>query len=119
MAVICADTDAEADRLASAADLHFVRRAKGEYLPLALPEEAAAYPYSEIDRQRIVQNRNRLVVGGPQTVQARLQKAIDATHANELMITTMMHGHDARKHSYQLLARMFDLQGEPSIRAAE
>jgi alkanesulfonate monooxygenase SsuD/methylene tetrahydromethanopterin reductase-like flavin-dependent oxidoreductase (luciferase family) len=110
MAVICADTDAEADRLASAADLHFVRRAKGEYLPLASPEEAAAYPYSETDRARIVQNRKRLIVGGPDTVRQRLQAAISNTHADELMITTMMHSHEARKHSYGLLAEMFAMK---------
>ena len=34
---VCADTDAEAERLATTVDLNFVRRAKGEYLPLASP----------------------------------------------------------------------------------
>ena len=43
-AVVCADSDAEAERLASTIDLNFVRRRRGEYLPLASPEEAAAYP---------------------------------------------------------------------------
>jgi hypothetical protein len=33
-------------RLATTVDLNWVRRARGEYLPLASPEEAAAYPYS-------------------------------------------------------------------------
>ena len=44
VAAVCADTDAEADRLATTIDLNFVRRSQGEYLPLASPEEAAAYP---------------------------------------------------------------------------
>jgi len=109
LAVICADTDAQADRLASAADLHFVRRAKGEYLPLASPEEADAYDYSPLDRERIVHNRKRLVVGDPQVVRDRLQALIDATDADEVMITTMVHDHGARRRSYELLARMFDL----------
>ncbi len=39
-AAVCADTDAEAERLASTIDLNFVRRRRGEYLPLASPEEA-------------------------------------------------------------------------------
>src|SRR5690606_29115275 len=98
-----------ADRLASAADLHFVRRAKGEYLPLASPEEADAYDYSPIDHERIAHNRKRLMVGGPQTVRDRLQAMITATDADEVMITTMIHDHDARRHSYELLARMFEL----------
>src|SRR5487761_18523 len=49
-AVIAADSDAEAERIASSAELHHVRRAKGEYLALASPEEASAYPYTEADR---------------------------------------------------------------------
>ena len=49
-AVVCADSDAEAERLASTIDLNFVRRRRGEYLPLASPEEAAAYPYSPAER---------------------------------------------------------------------
>ena len=36
-AVVCADSDAEAERLASTIDLNFVRRRRGEYLPLASP----------------------------------------------------------------------------------
>ena len=46
VAAVAADSEAEADRLATTIDLNFLRRSKGEYLPLASPEEAAAYPYS-------------------------------------------------------------------------
>jgi alkanesulfonate monooxygenase SsuD/methylene tetrahydromethanopterin reductase-like flavin-dependent oxidoreductase (luciferase family) len=84
-----------------------VRRAKGEYLPLASPEEAAAYDYTPVDRTRIAQNRTKLSVGSPATVKARLLPLIEATQAQELMVTTMIHDHAARKHSYELLAEMF------------
>ena len=106
-AVIAADTDAEAERVAASADLHFVRRAKGEYLPLASPEEAAAYPYTPIDRQRIVRHRERLVVGDIKSVMRRLHKLVESTRADELMITTMAYDHAARRRSYELLAEAF------------
>src|SRR5580704_18015942 len=67
VAVVCADSDAEAERLAATVDLNFVRRSKGEYLPLASPEEAAAYPLTEADRRHIVRNRARVFVGSPDT----------------------------------------------------
>ena len=73
-AVIAADTDAEAERIAASADLTIVRRAKGEYLPLASPAEAAAYPYTPIDRERIARQRERLIVGGIDNVTRRLLK---------------------------------------------
>ena len=71
--VVCADTDEEAERLAATVDLNIVRRAKGEYLPLASPEDAASYDYTPVDRARIAQNRTRLTVGSPKTVKARTQ----------------------------------------------
>jgi len=105
--VVCADSDEEAERLAKTVDLNFVRRAKGEYLPLASPEEAAAYDYSPVDEARIAHNRQRVAVGAPATVLARLEPLIAATRADELMVTTMIYDHDARKHSYELLAQAF------------
>jgi luciferase family oxidoreductase group 1 len=109
VAAICADTDAEAERLATTVDLNFVRRSRGEYLPLASPEEAAAYDYAPIDRERIRQNRERVFVGARATIRARLDAIIAATQADELMITTMVYDHAARRHSYELLAQEFGL----------
>jgi luciferase family oxidoreductase group 1 len=108
-AVIAADTDAEAERIASSADLHYARRAKGEYFPLASPDEAAAYPYAPVDRERMARHRTRLIVGGVETVMGRLGALIESTHADELMITTMVYDHAARRHSYELLAKAFGL----------
>jgi alkanesulfonate monooxygenase SsuD/methylene tetrahydromethanopterin reductase-like flavin-dependent oxidoreductase (luciferase family) len=56
VAAIAADSDAEAERIAASADLHFVRRAKGEFVPLASPQEAAAYPHAPVDRSILRQN---------------------------------------------------------------
>jgi luciferase family oxidoreductase group 1 len=108
-AVIAADTDAEAERIGSSAELHFVRRAKGEYAPLASPEEAAAYPYTLIDRERIARQRARLIIGGIDRVKERLLSLIESTRADELMVTSMVYDHGARKHSYELLAQAFAL----------
>jgi len=109
VAVVAAATDAEADRLASTIDLNFVRRAKGEYLPLASPEEASTYPYTPVDRERIRVNRRRVIVGSPATVADRLAALTAATAADELMITTMIYDHAARRRSYELMAEAFAL----------
>jgi luciferase family oxidoreductase group 1 len=110
VAVVAAETDDEAERLASTIDLNWVRRAQGEYLPLASPEDALAYPYTPIDRRRIAANRERLFVGKPSTVRDRLHPLIEATRADELMVTTMIYDHAARRRSYELLALEFGLQ---------
>jgi len=105
--VICADSDEAAERLALTADLNIVRRSRGEHLPLASPEDAAAYDYAPVDRARIAQNRARMAVGAPTTVKAKLAPLIESTKADELMVTTMVFDHGARKHSYELLPQAF------------
>lgn len=106
-AAVVADTDQEAERLASTIDLNFVRRAKGDYLPLESPETALAYPYTPVDRERLKQNRARLFVGTPATIKEKLSPLLKDSQADELMITSMIHDHEARKHSYTLLAQAF------------
>jgi len=110
-AVVCADSNEEAERLALTIDLNWVRRARGEYLPLASPEEAAAYPYSPVDRERIKARRARLFVGTAASVREQLGPLLAATKADELMVTTMIHDHVARRRSYELLAQAFELRG--------
>ena len=117
--VVSADDDAGAERLAATIDLNFVRRAKGEYLPLASPQEAAAYPYSPVDRERIKAGRARLFVGNPDHVRAQLIPLVEATGADEVMITSMIYDHEARKHSYALMAAAFGLEASPPAASAK
>jgi len=42
-------------------------------------------------------------------VLARLEPLIAATKADEVMITTMIYDHAARRHSYELMAHAFGL----------
>jgi luciferase family oxidoreductase group 1 len=108
-AAIAADSDAEAEHIAASAQLHYVRRANGEYLPLESPEVAAAYAYTAVDRERMARQRARLAVGSAVSVKNRLLALAAAAQPDELMITTMIYDHAARLHSYKLLAEAFAL----------
>jgi alkanesulfonate monooxygenase SsuD/methylene tetrahydromethanopterin reductase-like flavin-dependent oxidoreductase (luciferase family) len=110
VAVVAAETDAEAERLASSMDLNRLRRDRGQYLPLPSPEEALAYPYTDAERASIARNRSRLFVGSPQTVMQMLKPMIDASEPDELMIITAVYDHEARKKSYGLMAEVFGLE---------
>ena len=66
---------------------------RGEYLPLA-GREAAAYPYSAADRERIV-TIVRGLHGTVETVRTQLDPLLAATKADEVMVTTMIYDHAA------------------------
>src|ERR1700758_317050 len=109
VAIVTAETDAEAERLASSMDLNRLRRDRGQFAPLPSPDEALAYPYTDAERASIARNRSRLFVGSPATVMQKLQPMISASQADELMIITAVYDHDARRKSYSLLADAFGL----------
>jgi luciferase family oxidoreductase group 1 len=109
-AAVCADTDAQAEHLATTVDLNWALRARGERRPLASPEDALAFPYTPADREHVRQRRNRLFVGSPETVRNQLLPLIEATKADEVMVTTMIYDHAARRRSYELLAQVFGLE---------
>lgn len=109
IAAIAAETDAEAEKLASSADLNRLRRDRGQYLPLPSVEEALAYPYSEGERISVQRNRSRLFVGTPAKIMQDIEPLIASTQPDELMIITATFDHEARKRSYSLLAEEFQL----------
>ena len=48
------------------------------------------------------------IVGSPTTVVEGLRDLLERTGAQELMVTTMVHDHEARLRSYDLVASAFD-----------
>ncbi|WFA19997.1 LLM class flavin-dependent oxidoreductase [Paenibacillus mucilaginosus] len=112
---VCAETDEEAERLASSMDLSFLFHEKGVQRPgIPSPETAANYPYTAYDRMRIESNRSRMIVGSVTTVKAKLIEMSERYGTDELMIVTIMHDFEARLRSYRLLAEAFGLPQAPS-----
>ena len=109
ISVICAETDAEANRLAATLDLAGLRRSQGRFEPLPSPEEALAYDYQPRERQQAEANRNNHFIGSPATVYNRINELATQTGADEIMVSTMTHGHAERRRSYELLAEVFGL----------
>jgi alkanesulfonate monooxygenase SsuD/methylene tetrahydromethanopterin reductase-like flavin-dependent oxidoreductase (luciferase family) len=52
-------------------------------------------------------SRERFFVGTPATIETQLKPLLEATQADEVMITSAIYDHAARKRSYQLLAEHF------------
>ncbi|AJY77030.1 LLM class flavin-dependent oxidoreductase [Paenibacillus beijingensis] len=109
--VICAETDEEAVRLSRSFDLSFHLLERGKEWPgFPSVQSAEAYSFNEFDMERIRHNRQRLIVGSPETVKRKLLALQDAYETDELMIVTLAHDFEARLNSYRLLAEAFQLE---------
>jgi luciferase family oxidoreductase group 1 len=104
--VIVADTDEHARYIAGPGALSFVRLRQGRPAPLSTPQEAADYPYTEIDELVIEDRMSSQIIGSPSTVRAGLDELMESTAADELMVTTIVHGHDDRLRSFELLSEV-------------
>ncbi|MEJ8547302.1 LLM class flavin-dependent oxidoreductase [Brevibacillus borstelensis] len=109
--VICADTEQEAEAAASSLDLTLLLLEKGE-AARGVPsiETARQYPYTAFDRQRILANRQRMIVGDPAQVKARILEMSEACETTEFMVVTITHDFEGKLRSYRLLAEAFSAQ---------
>ena len=101
---LVADTEAEAQRLASSRDLWRLRLERGELGPIPSVEDALAYPYTETERAIVARNRRRQIVGAPEQVRARLAELLAAYGVDEAVVVSICHDARARRRSYELLA---------------
>ena len=104
VSVICAPTEEEAEYHAASTDLAWVRLHRREFAPLPSPEEAIAYQYSPQERVIVEANRQRHFIGTPFKVASTIRNLVNDTGADEIMVTSMMYGRDARFRAYGLLA---------------
>jgi luciferase family oxidoreductase group 1 len=105
-AVLCADTDERAQWLADSIRLGLLRLRQGRPIPFPSPEQAAAHPWSAAERAAAEAATSSHIVGGPETVRAGLERLIEATEIDELMITTNVQGHADRLRSHELVAEL-------------
>jgi luciferase family oxidoreductase group 1 len=104
VSVLAAESDDRARWLAGPSGLTFLSLRRGRPIPLPTPEEAAAYPYTEMDLAFIEERFDSNIAGSPETVRKGLETLLADTDADELMITTMVHDHQDRRRSYEIVA---------------
>ncbi len=107
--VLCAESEAAAQRLAASRDLWRLRLDQGILGPIPTVEEALAYPYSEPEMARVRFHRRRQVVGDPDQVKERLLALAAEYGVEELVVVSICHDSAARRRSYELLADAFAL----------
>ena len=118
VAAICAEDDERARYLAGPARLSMARLRAGRPTRFPTPEEAAAHEFNSAEEQSISALSGSAVIGGPETVRAKLDALAERTAADELMITTMVHDHADRIRSYELIAELYELAAPGAVATA-
>ncbi len=104
---VCADTEAEARRLALSRQLFLVWLYTGRAAPYPAPEDAEAYDYTPRERAILAEATRRTIAGDPGQMRARLTALAGDYGVDELVIVTITHDPKARRRSYELLAEAF------------
>ncbi len=104
--VVLADTDERARELAMPGALSFLRLRSGRPGLLPSVEEALSYDYVPHELAFVEQRLGQQAIGSPETVQASLERLIDDTGVDELMVTTMVHDPADRLRSFERLAEL-------------
>ena len=120
-AVVCAETDERARWLAGSGALSFLLLRSGRPGPVPSPEEAAAYPYNELERAFVEDRHASNIIGSPETVNRGIAELLTATAADELMITTMVYDPADRLRSFELIADLAaaaQVPGGPAVSEA-
>ncbi|WP_051710490.1 LLM class flavin-dependent oxidoreductase [Streptomyces sp. NRRL S-350] len=112
VSAVAADDEPTARRLARSAALGMLRLRRGNPGPIPTPEEAEQYPYSPAETDFIDSWLDNVVLGDPGRVADGLEALRKRTGADELMVTSHIHGHEARLRSYGLIAEAYGLTAE-------
>lgn len=102
--VYAADTDEEAQLLATSHMQSFRALRAGQPMRLPAPVHGLAETLSPEERAQFDAMRRFTAIGGPDTIRATIARFIEETKADELIATAMIHDHAACVHSYEILA---------------
>jgi alkanesulfonate monooxygenase SsuD/methylene tetrahydromethanopterin reductase-like flavin-dependent oxidoreductase (luciferase family) len=102
--IVAADTDAEARRLFTSIQQRFTDMLRNQRGQLAPPIDDIDHYWTPAERAQASRMLACSFVGSPATLRESLQRFVDRTGADELMVNAAIYDHDARVRSYELLA---------------
>jgi luciferase family oxidoreductase group 1 len=112
---VCAETDEEAQYLASSSRMSMRLLRQGRLIQVPPPEEALNYLRSigePVDSGFTPGRRG--VIGSPARVRAGLEEVASAYGAEEVIVVTITFDHGARRRSYELIAEAMGLEPRPA-----
>ena len=102
---LAAETEEEAQRLASSSRMTLRLLRRGRLIPVPPPEKAQRFLEQDTGGARGTSRRG--IVGTPDVVRERIEAVAADYGADEVIVLTITHDHAARRRSYELIAEAF------------
>ena len=104
--IFAAETDREAERLATSSQLQFLSMIRGRPGKLPPPVDSMEKRWSAMERAAVMERMRCSAVGSPAKVEQRLTELLAQTEADEIIATAQIHDHQARLRSFELGAEI-------------
>jgi luciferase family oxidoreductase group 1 len=102
--VFAAESDSEAERLATSHQQSFINLLRGTPARIQPPVKDMDAIWTGPERELVMSRMGGSLIGGPEKVTRELKSVIERTAADELMIHTLMYDNDARIRSYEIVS---------------
>jgi luciferase family oxidoreductase group 1 len=104
--VFAAETDREAERIATSQHQSFLNLIRGTPGQIPPPVDSMEGIWTPQEKMLVQQRLGGSVIGSPETVKKGLEKFLAETQADELIINAMIYDHLARLRSYEIIANI-------------
>lgn len=104
--LVAADTDEQADYLATSVQQRILALMRGHSLVQRPPVQSMEGLWLPHEREAVASFLGLAVVGGPQKVKAKLEVLLEQTGADELIFTCDLYEHADRLRSFEILAEV-------------
>ncbi|RFZ84755.1 LLM class flavin-dependent oxidoreductase [Mucilaginibacter terrenus] len=103
--VVAADTNQEAERLATSVQLFIKGVVTGKRQLLPPPIDSMDGAWNIYEQEAVEQMLSYAIFGGPQTVKDKMGALVEHTGIDEVMVTSHIFDHKAKLRSYEILAQ--------------
>ena len=105
--VVAADTDEEAQFLATTQFQSFLRLIRGTPGHMQPPVRNMDEIWTAQEKALVNSRVGGSIIGSASTIRNGLEKVLGETNADELMINAMIYDHEARLRSYEIVANVW------------
>lgn len=117
--IIAAETDAAARRLFTTPQQRFLRLIRNQPVELLPPVDSMQNLWQDFERAAVESRLGAAIVGSNATVKAGIERLVESTGADELIVVTDTYDHTDRLQSYERVAAIAgSVRLRPSLQAA-